>query len=1340
MSTTTDLKDSPNVYRIEPLRGSDDYASWKVKMEDILTSLELWKYVDGTSKKPVVPKEMITAGTGAAKAELDEWVKKDRAALTAIRLRIANHLIVYVASADSSKTAWDTLKEMFQPKGAIGIILARRKFYRAECADGANIEEHIWMLRGYQEELNALGQKISDSDFVMTLLTSLPELWNLFIAAIEVTEQTRSSDVIARVLQESRRIKRPGDDVALAIKGKFPWKLKSRIRCYFCGKLGHIQSECRKKNGQKKEGSQSANVATDSGDKGTEYTFSAALIDSERALIAHPDVWLADSGATSHICRDRSMFVSYDAAPQNVLKGLGGHEIKVLGKGCVKLAFSVQGELVSVTLTDVLHAPEADHNLLSIPRVTDAGCKLVFDGTAMRILTARGCVIAEASKAGRLYRIWTGAALPKTELALSARAARLWDWWHRAMGHISVGSLKTMKSKGMVSGMEVDESSEPTEQCTACIRAMQTVQPFPKKSETIVDRIGDLTVTDLWGPARVTGIRGEQYFMACTDVKTRHTVIYFLKAKTNVFENLKKHKSFLETQADAKMRTLHVDNGTEFVNAELRAWLQANGIKLELTAPHSSAQNGIAERNNRTIVEHSRAMIFARDVPSYLWPYVMEYQVYLKNRSPTRALGAVTPYEAFWKKKPDLSSLQEFGVRCWVLRQDGANHKLQEKSRVFIFTGMSEETRAYRYYNPATRQVLTSRNVVFEKDDPNTAVEAELPTVATKTRTSDDSTNIQGEQIKETEARPALETAAVPDKATEQPKAVNPARAPSSRIAVLPRIDYRIANNPNARIPAVKPQEDHGKVAVDYALAAGGVSTNGDPLSLEEAQARPDWPKWKEAMDAEIAQLTGRGTWEMADCPANRKTVGCKWVFHLKRDEAGNVVKYKARLVAQGFSQVEGINFNETYSPVVRLESLRTVIALGNALDMDLHSIDVVGAYLNGTLKEEIYMRQPPGYEDGTGRVCRLLRPLYGLRQAGYEWNETMDDELEQLGYERLDVDHCIYVRQRGPEVAMAAIHVDDMQLGATKGRIEGVKKEIGTRFNITDLGETRQIVGIQVSRDRSAGIIHLLQTNYLTRVLEHYGMLQSHPVSTPLDPNVKLTKAEPDDETDRLVRPYQSAIGSLMYAALGTRPDIAYAVQHLSQFCSAPTQTHWTVVKHVMHYLNGTLRVGIKYGPRAKAQDLELTGYSDADWAGDANDRKSVSGYVFLFGGGPITWSSKKQPTVALSSMEAEYMAMSHAAREVLWLRNLLTELGIVQKSGTPVNVDNQGAIAYSKLNVFHGRSKHIDIRHHFIRDCIEANEVKVIYCATNDNIADLFTKPLARGRHEELIRLLGM
>ncbi|KAJ3559243.1 hypothetical protein NM688_g456 [Phlebia brevispora] len=314
MSTTTDLKDSPNVYRIKLLCSSDDYASWK------------------TSKKPAVLKETITAGTGAAKAKLDEWVKKDRVALTAIRLCVANHLIVYVASADSSKTAWDMLKEMFQPKGAIGIVLARQKFYRAECADGANIEEHIWMLRGYQEELNALRQKISDSDFVMTLLTSLPEPWNPFIAAIEVTEQTWSSDVIAQVLQESRWIKKPDDDVALAAKGKFPRKLKSRVRCYFCGKLGHIQSECRKKNGQKKEGSQSANVATDSGDKGMEYAFLAVLIDSERALIACPDVWLADFGATSHICRDRSMFVSYDAAPQNILKGLGGAQNSSIGQ------------------------------------------------------------------------------------------------------------------------------------------------------------------------------------------------------------------------------------------------------------------------------------------------------------------------------------------------------------------------------------------------------------------------------------------------------------------------------------------------------------------------------------------------------------------------------------------------------------------------------------------------------------------------------------------------------------------------------------------------------------------------------------------------------------------------------------------------------------------------------------------------------------------------------------------------------------------------------------------------------------------------------------------------
>jgi hypothetical protein len=267
------------------------------------------------------------------------------------------------------------------------------------------------------------------------------------------------------------------------------------------------------------------------------------------------------------------------------------------------------------------------------------------------------------------------------------------------------------------------------------------------------------------------------------------------------------------------------------------------------------------------------------------------------------------------------------------------------------------------------------------------------------------------------------------------------------------------------------------------------------------------------------------------------------------------------------------------------------------------------------------------------------------------------------------------------------------------------------------------------------AGTLKIKQTLYIKRVLEKFGMADSHPVGTPLDPNVKLVKVPNDEHHD--IPEYRSAIGSLMYAVIGTRPDISFAVQTLSQFMSNPGPAHWSAVKRVFRYLNGTRDLGIIY---SKGGEVEPLAYSDDDWGANMIDRKSISGYVFQMANGPISWQSKKQPTVALSSMEAEYMAESLAARQVIWLWTLPTELGIPYPGPTTLHVDNQGAINYSNNAINHGRTKHIDIQHHFVREKLVSNEMQLQYCATDDNLADIFTKALPKPKHDDLVTRLGM
>lgn len=1360
MSSTNDPKDSSNVYRIEALKGAENYATWRVKMEDILTSLDLWDYARGVVAVSTTPTAQQvaqhTADTAAAVAAgtpppaplatgltQDAWSKRDRAALTAIRLRVADAVIVYVSSAETSKVAWETLSSMFQPRGSIGVVLARRKFYRAECAPGGNIEEHVRMMRVYQEELNTLGQKILDADFAMTLLTSLPESWNSFIASIEITDQTKSTDIIARILQEDRRQTQGigSGDLALVVKGKSPKPKssadKSKIECFYCKKLGHYRSDCLKRERDReakkgKEKGASANVAKESTtEESEEYAFASK--EEVVVLLNRPNVWLADSAATSHVCKSREAFKTYKLTPHHVIKGLGGHEVEAMGKGSVDAYFSIKGELVKITLTNVLHAPLSESNLLSLGRITDAGLKLAMRGDVMHVLSSSGKLIGVGKKTGGLYQMNLTVPTRQTDRALIARGPRSWDEWHRIMGHISPSSVKLMKTKAMVDGMEVDTSQEASPQCDACIQAKQTVQPFPKESMTQPEKIGDLTVVDLWGPARVTGLRGERLFMGITDVRSRRTVTHFIKSKSSdvILEKLKQYQSFLITQAQTRMRVLRADNGTEFVNAEVRKWLDDNGIKLELTAPHSSAQNGIAERVNRTIVENARAMLIGQKVPWFLWPEAMAYATYIKNRSPTRALGDKTPDEVFWGKKPNVSHLQEFGSRIWVLRQDGQGHKLQEKSRRFLFTGFSEDSRAYRYYNPETRAIQTSRNVIFEVKARPIFIDGVLPDVSAvppvepTSQPAVDNQKLIAKAPESPDQMSIKTDPALPDKSSDLPKLAQPQRT-SSRLSGKPRIDYKKINDPPLH-------EAH--TVVDYAYA-----TLDDPLTVAEAKSREDWAKWKEAMDAEIGQLKKLGTYTLVDCPPDRKPVGCRWVFHLKLDHTGAISRYKARLVAQGFAQRPGLDFNETYSPVVRMESVRVVLAIGNAAGYDINTLDADGAYLNGTLKETIFMRQPPEYGDGSGRVCLLAKTLYGLKQSGREWHEELDRAFAEEDFESLDADRCVYVKQDGEKVWIVPVHVDDMLATSTAGDGEEMKNSLRRHFKVKDLGPTNQFLGMEIARDRAHGTLKITQSSQIKRAISRFGMDDAFSVTTPLDPNVKLLKTPADIPVDTTLQTqYQSAIGSLMYVGLGSRPDISFAIQNLSQFSSHPTQVHWTAVKRLIRYLKGTPDIGLRYGP-TKMEDLVLVGYSDADWAGDENDRKSVSGYVFLLGKNVITWGAKKQATVALSSMEAEYMALSYAVREAIWLRNLLGELGLVQGEPTEIFVDNQGTIAFAKSQDFHGRSKHIDIRHHFVRECINRHDVAVSYCPTDTNLADLFTKALPRDRFNTLLSLLGL
>jgi len=462
-----------------------------------------------------------------------------------------------------------------------------------------------------------------------------------------------------------------------------------------------------------------------------------------------------------------------------------------------------------------------------------------------------------------------------------------------------------------------------------------------------------------------------------------------------------------------------------------------------------------------------------------------------------------------------------------------------------------------------------------------------------------------------------------------------------------------------------------------------------------------------------------------------------KFTFRHKKDERARIVRLKARLVARGFSQIYGIDYLDTYAPVVKLASIRILLATAAIHGLEIHQMDVVTAFLAGELEEEIYMEQPEGFELGSKEddsVCRLRKSLYGLKQAPRVWNQKIRSFLKSIGFNQLHSDPCVYINKT-TEIIIA-MWVDDLIIfGKDMASINDLKVRLNEEYEMKDLGELKYFLGIQVHRDRERKIIHINQSGYNRTILERYGMENSKPANTPLSSGARLIKATATDIlTDQ--KEYQSMVGSLMYAMLATRPDLAQTIQQISQFSQRPTKTHEKAAKQALRYLRGTVDEGITYNGNL---GMKLEFWSDANWGGEEG-RESVSGFVFTLAGGAVTYSSKKQGSVALSSTESEYMALLHALKEQIWLLRFLREIGYDISNQNIIYCDNQSAIALAHNPEHHARTKHIDIQYHFVRNCVEDGTTRLEYCPTEDMVADGLTKALGPERHRRLTRLMGM
>lgn len=1088
---------------------------------------------------------------------------------------------------------------------------------------------------------------------------------------------------------------------------------------------------------------------------------------------------LYDSGATRHISPYKSDFVSYSPlAPPVFLNTANQQRFPAIGCGTLVVQVPNGGAESELTLHGALHAPSVSYTLVSIAALDEEGYHTHIGAGYLDLTSPQGERIGHIPRTqGRLYKV-----VHALDSANAVEPVSIMEL-HRRLGHIAVESARKLVTSGAVVGIELDTDS-PEMDCDACIYARATRLPIPKvRISSPAQDFGDEIHTDVWGPATIATRQNRRYFITFTDDATRYTTTFLLRTKDEALEAYKMFEAWAVTQHHCKaIKVLRSDRGGEYLSEAFNQHLQKAGTARKLTTHDTPQLNGIAERLNRTLLERIRAFTHTSGLPKSLWGEALRQATWLKNRTATRALDSKTPFEALYGRPPDLSALRTWGTPVLVHNSGGS--KLNVRAREARWLGLDVDAKAHRVFWPGMGNVTVERNVYFGTSAPLEGEEEESPGAGSE-QAADPPTPTSSTPIDPIDPLDPLDPPSLAeiddddddDDEPEQRKPPVPLRR-SSRIRKPSRIlrdlqsgagvtSTRSASSKTAPAPQIAeaPDEDKEEAGGVWAVSDGEPALLEDfeglvnvflaetadsealePRTLAEAKRRPDWLQWEKAILEELATLKAAGTWVLEEPPPGANIIGSKWVFKAKKDAAGFIARLKARLVAQGFSQIGGVDFDDTYAPVARLASSRAIIAMANRLDLLLHQVDIKGAYLNGELNdnEVLYMHFPPGYKprDAGNRVLRLKKTLYGLKQSGRRWYQKLSSIFESLGFLKCSVDQAVFHKSdKGKnELTVVAVHVDDCTIAAsTLSLIEDFKAGLRKHVEVTDLGELHWMLGVEIKRDRDARTIHLSQRAYIDSIIRRYNLDDLKPLTTPMDPAARLTPEQaPATAAEHAImrdKPYREAVGALNWAALATRPDIAFAVATVARFAANPGPAHWDAVKRIYRYLAGTKDLWLTYGETKRV----LEGYADADGS-MSEDRRAISGYAFLIDGGAVSWSSKRQEIVSLSTTESEYVAATHGMKEALWLRSLLSEIFEPIKPPTTLFSDNQSAIALTRDHQYHSRTKHIDVRYHFIRWVIEQGSLRLIYCPTDDMVADTLTKALPSAKVKHFAAGLGL
>jgi len=1174
------------------------------------------------------------------------------------------------------------------------------------------------------------------------------------------------------VKKEKPRARAGGDGRDSGVKLTSMGTPRRRGRCRKCNIYGHFAKECKTKM-EVNERQEAAHHATGDTEgallvaqvcnvvrtvaQGAQHVF----LNQERVFPSKYDegAWVLDTGATNHMTGCRSALATLDESVWGAVRFGDGSTVEIQGLGAIAIAGKNSDHRV---LTEVYYIPSLKCNIVSLGQLEEAGCRVEIDHGIMTVFERHQSsgnadlgVLIRAERKNRLYIMKVN--LTALVCLLSKMDEEAW-LWHARYGHLNFRSLCDLGSKQMVEGLPVIRRAEQV--CNGCALGKHHRTPFPKASKYRAKHGLELVRGDLCGQITPPTPGGKSYFLLTVDDYSRFMWLELLASKSEALEYFKKFKVGAEVESGHRLKAFRTDRGGEFHSRAFLVFCNEQGIRRNTTTAYTPQQNGVVERRNQTIVEMARCLLKSMNVPGKFWGEAVKTAVYLLNRSPTKSLTRKTPFEVWYGRKPSVRHLRTFGCKVYAKRMTPGINKLADRSTPGVFLGYEPGTKGYRVYDPVSNKLLIARDVIFSEKEPwNWGEKAGQETGAVVELAPKFSVEYADEFQDNTVPGPTIQSGSGADSADSDTDAefepISPApsipsgggaveaspHTPGSSVGSTQQIQWATpptdasegTNEAPRRYRTLPDLFESTDEIQNFEYSGLCLMASEEPATVEDALSEPCW---REAMESEMKAIKDNQTWVATDLPPNQKAIGLKWVFKVKKDPDGNVVKHKARLVAKGYAQRQGVDFEEVFAPVARIETVRVLLALAAQSGWEVHHMHVKSAFLNGDLTETVFVQQPPGFNIGNeGKVLKLKKALYGLKQAPRAWNAKLDKELISLGFVKSKLEHAVYRRQNKNSFLLVGVYVDDLVIsGPSVSDIRQFKLEMKTKFNMSDLGLLSYYLGIEVKQGRDG--ISLSQNAYAMKILESPGMLNCNPCATPMEARLKLSRRLEDEVIEPTA--YRSVIGSLRYL-VNTRPDIAFVVGVVSRFMETPSKDHWAAVKHILRYLKGTINFGCKYG---RGTDLKpfLIRFSDSDFAGDSEDRKSTTGVVYFFGKNLVTWASQKQKIVALSSCEAEYVAGAAAACQGIWLSRLVGDLMGTKETPVKLLMDNMSAIALSKNPVHHDRSKHIDTKYHFLRECIEEGKVEVEHVGTENQLADIFTKSLGRIRFMELRKALGV